>query len=175
MEIKIRKAGIKDLDRINEIYNYYVLESTCTYQTEPEPIESRKNWFINRNQKHPVIVIENNDKILGWGAISGFKERKAYENTGEVSVYVDHEWLHRGFGREILSRLIEEAGKIELHTLMAVISADQIPSIMLHEKYGFKTVGRLKEAGFKFGEWLDVVYMQYMVMKQGGEDECKKA
>ncbi len=163
MEIKIRKAETNDLERINEIYNYYVLESTCTYQTEPEPIESRKKWFNNHNERHPVIVVENNGRILGWGAISRFKERKAYENTGEVSIYIDHEWLHRGLGQIILSWLIEQAGKVGLHTLMAVISADQIPSIKLHEKYGFKTVAHLKEVGYKFGAWLDVVYMQYMV------------
>ena len=163
METTIRKAGTNDLERINEIYNYYVLESTCTYQTEPEPIESRKEWFNNHNEKHPVIVVENNGRILGWGAISRFKERKAYEHTGEISVYVDKEWLHRGLGKVLLTHLIEQAGSVGLHSLMAVISADQIPSIRLHEKYGFKTVAHLKEVGFKFGEWLDVVYMQYMV------------
>jgi L-amino acid N-acyltransferase YncA len=164
MEIKLRNAEIDDLERINEIYNYYVFESTCTYQTEPEPIESRKNWFINRNEKHPVIVVENNSRILGWGATSRFKERKAYENTGEISIYIDHDWLHRGLGKVILSYLIEQAGQVGLHTLMAVISADQTPSILLHEKYGFKTVAHLKEVGYKFGQWLDVVYMQYMIV-----------
>ena len=163
MEINIRKAETNDLERINEIYNYYVFESTCTYQTEPEPIESRKKWFNNHHEKHPVIIAEIDNRILGWGAISQFKDRMAYENTGEISVYVDHEWLHRGLGQAILSRLIEKAGKSGLHTLMAVISADQTPSIKLHEKYGFDTVGRLKEVGNKFGAWLDVVYMQYMV------------
>ena len=163
MEIKIRKAETDDLERINEIYNYYVLESTCTYQTEPEPIESRKKWFNNHNEKHPVIVAGIDNRILGWGAISRFKERKAYENTGEISVYIDHEWLHRGLGQAILSRLIEQAGNVGLHALMGVISADQTPSIKLHEKYGFETVGRLKEVGYKFGAWLDVVYMQYMI------------
>jgi len=175
MEAKIREAEFKDLERINEIYNYYVFQSTCTYQTEAEPIASRKEWFQNRNGKHPVMVAEIDNRILGWGAISRFKERKAYENTGEVSVYVDHEWLHKGLGKAILSSLIEKALEADLHTLMAVISADQIPSIKLHEKFGFKTVAHLKEVGYKFGEWLDVVYMQYMVMKGEGEDEHKTA
>lgn len=168
MEIKIRNAEINDLERINEIYNYYVLESTCTYQTEPEPIESRKEWFNNQDRKHPRIVAEIDNRILGWGAIARFKERKAYEHTGEISVYVDHERLHQGVGKVMLSWLIEQAGKVGVHSLMAVISADQTPSIKLHEKYGFKTVGHLKEVGNKFGEWLDVVYMQRMVMKNGG-------
>ena len=165
MEIKIRNAEIDDLERINEIYNYYVLESTCTYQTEPESIESRKKWFNDRNEKHPVIVAESDDRIIGWGAISRFKERKAYENTGEISVYVDQEWLGRGIGKRVLAYLIEQAGIAGLHTLMAIISADQIPSIKLHEKYGFKTVAHLKEVGYKFRAWLDVIYMQYMVME----------
>lgn len=171
MEIKIRKAEAGDLERINEIYNYYILNSTCTYQTEPEPIESRMNWFMNRNGKHPVLVAEVNSRVLGWGAISRFKERAAYENTGEVSVYIDSNWLHRGLGRAILIDLTGQAETSGLHTLMAVISADQTPSIKLHEKFGFKTVGRLKEAGYKFGKWLDVVYMQYMVKKGEGNNE----
>jgi phosphinothricin acetyltransferase len=178
MKIIIRNGAFEDLARINEIYNYYVLESTCTYQTMEESIEARQAWFKDREEKHPVIVAEIDEKVLGWGAISRFKERTAYEHTGEVSVYVDHGWLHCGLGKTILASLIEKAGKAGLHSLMAIISADQIPSVKLHEKYGFKTVAHLKEVGYKFGAWLDVVYMQYMVKKvnsgfftkRGGQD-----
>ncbi len=163
MKIKIRPAGVEDLERINEIYNYYVVNSTCTYQRDPVSMEERVKWFQSRNERHPVVVAQDSNQILGWGSISPFKERSAYENTGEVAVYVDHGFHRCGIGTEILKSLLLYAEKSGLHTLIAVISADQEPSLKLHEKLGFKISGRLTEVGYKFDKWIDVVYMQYIV------------
>ena len=163
MEVEIRPATLDDLDPINEIYNFYVRESTCTYQTEPEPLQSRIEWFQNREPKHPVVVADDNSQVVGWGAISPFKTRSAYQNTGEVSFYVDHSFLHRGIGTAILEALLAHAKKASLHTLIACISAEQEPSIRLCEKLGFKISGRFAEVGCKFDTWLDAVYLQYMV------------
>jgi phosphinothricin acetyltransferase len=101
--------------------------------------------------------------ITGWGAISPFKSRRAYNNTGEVTVYVDHRFLRCGIGTRILRALFDEAKKSDIHTLVASISADQEPSLRLHAKLGFKPAGRLAEVGYKFNRWLDIIYMQYMI------------
>ena len=163
MNIEIRLASSADLTRINDIYNYYVKNATCTFQIDEETIASRIKWFENRNGKYPVTVAVDKNKVLGWGAISRFKERAAYAPTGEISVYVDHRAHHQGIGEKLLVDLLERAKALGFHTLMSIISADQAPSIKLHEKYGFKVVADLKEVGYKFGKRLDVIYMQYMI------------
>jgi phosphinothricin acetyltransferase len=160
MDIHIRIAEQGDLARINGIYNDYVLRSTCTFQIEPETMADRTRWFSSRSEKYPVIVAVDENVILGWGAISRFKERAAYANTGEISVYVDSQVLHRGIGEQLLRNLLKRAKALNFHTLISIIAADQVPSIRLHEKSGFSMAARLSEVGYKFGQWLDVIYMQ---------------
>lgn len=159
----IRSALDADCEAINEIYNYYVVHSTCTYQTEPEPIASRRTWFAAHGPAHPVIVAEVNGAVVGWGSLSRFHPRAAYARTVENAVYVHHEHLGRGIGKAILAELVDRAGKLGHHTIIALISAEQGASIALHEKLGFARAGLIHEAGFKFGRWLDVAYLQKMV------------
>ena len=163
MTMEIRNASSADLTRINDIYNYYVKNSTCTFQIDEETMASRIKWFENRDDHYPVTVAVEKNRILGWGAISRFKAREAYANTGEISVYVDASVHRQGIGEKLLTDLLKRSGALNFHTLISIIAADQVPSIKLHEKHKFKTVAELKEVGYKFGQWLDVVYMQYMV------------
>jgi L-amino acid N-acyltransferase len=162
--IQIRPATADDLVAINEIYNYYVLNSTCTYQTEPETMEARRAWLADHDAKHPVTVAHLEDGLLvGWGSLTLFHRRAAYGRTLENSVYVHHEHHRQGIGRAILRDLIDRAKALSHHTIIALISADQSASVALHAEEGFVQVALLKEVGFKFERWLDVVYMQKML------------
>ena len=91
-----------DLDAINAIYNHYVLHSTCTYQEELEPSEARRRWFAHHGDKHPVIVAESSGEVIGWGSLSAYHPRSAYQKTVENSVYVHHEHQRRGIGSLLL-------------------------------------------------------------------------
>jgi phosphinothricin acetyltransferase len=159
----IRLATANDLPAINDIYNYYVLHSTCTYQESPEPIEDRQRWFAQHGPGHPVTVAEMDGKIVGWGSLSAYLVRSAYRNTVENSVYVHHEFHQRGIGSVILADLIERARTIGHRAIIAGIDGDQRASMKLHEKFGFEKVGHLKQLGFKFGRWLDVIYMELLI------------
>ena len=161
--VQIRLAGSEDLAAINDIYNYYVLHSTCTYQELPEPMEGREKWFADHGPRHPVIVAEMDGRIVGWGSLSAYHVRSAYRHTVENSVYVHHEFHRRGIGSVILADLIERARAIGHRAIIAGIDGDQQASVKLHEKFGFERVGHLKELGFKFGRWLDVIYMELLV------------
>ena len=162
-EIRIRKAEISDLDAINDIYNYYVLNSTCTYQITPETIQGRTAWFNEHDSSHPVIVAMAGKDIAGWASLSRFNKREAYSRTAEDSVYVRHDMLLAGIGTALLGEIIAVARRLDYHTIIAGISADQAGSIRLHEKSGFDQAGRMKETGFKFGRWLDTAYYQLML------------
>ena len=160
--IQIRLAGRADLSAINTIYNYYVLHSTCTYQTELSTDGERTAWFDVHGPRHPVTVAEKDGEVVGWGSLSRFHARAAYGNTVENSVYVRHDLHGQGIGSVLLRDLIARAKTIGHHSIVALISADQAASLALHVKVGFVEVGHLREVGYKFGRWLDVIYMQLM-------------
>lgn len=162
-DLTIRLATEVDCAAINDIYNHYVIHSTCTYQTEPETIESRRAWFAAHGPAYPVTVAEVNGVIVGWGSLSRFHPRAAYARTVENAVYVDHAHQGRGIGKAILVDLVDRAKALQHHTVIALISAEQTASIALHSKFGFVHAGLIQEAGFKFDQWLDVVYMQKML------------
>lgn len=160
----IRLATAADLPAINDIYNYYVHNSTCTYQLEPETLEARTAWFEQHlPETHPVTVATMESEVVGWGSLSQFRPRAAYGHTVEASVYLRHDVLRRGIGRALLLDLIARAKAAGHHSLIGGASADQAASLALQKSLGFQQVGRLKEVGFKFGRWLDVVYAQLML------------
>ena len=161
--IRIRDATTADLPVIDEIYNHYVLHSTCTYQTEPGTAEERAQWFAAHGPRHPVTVAEIEGRVVGWGSLSKFHPRAAYGNTVEDSVYLHHEARGKGIGTALLADLLERAQRIGHHTVIGGIDASQAASIRLHAKFGFVEAARLREVGFKFGRWLDVVWMQRML------------
>ncbi len=158
--ITIRPATEADLVAINDIYNHYVLTCTCTYQEVPEPIAGRRQWFSHHDELHPVIVAKADGKVIGWGSLSKFHERSAYRHTVENSVYVHEKHQGRGAGSALLTELIKLARAAGHHAIIAGIDGEQTASVALHTKFGFQKVGHLKQVGFKFGRWLDTIYMQ---------------
>ena len=159
----IRAGTPADLGAINDIYNHYVLHSTCTYQEEPEPLEGRRQWFEHHGDRHPIIVAEVDGRVAGWGSLSPYHARSAYRRTVENSVYVHHELHRRGIGSLLLQDLITRARRLDHRAIIAGIDADQPASVALHVKFGFEEVGHLKQVGFKFGRWLDVIYMELLL------------
>jgi L-amino acid N-acyltransferase len=159
----IRPATHADLEAINDIYNHYVRCSTCTFQVEPEPMSGRIAWFEAHGREHPVTVIEADGAVAGWGSLSRFHPRAAYGHTVENSVYVRHDRQHRGLGRALLADLIARAKTLGHHSIVALIAGEQTASVKLHATMGFTQAAHLKEVGFKFDRWLDVVYWQLML------------
>jgi phosphinothricin acetyltransferase len=110
-----------------------------------------------------VTVADDNGEVIGWGALSHFRDRFGYRFTVEASVYVRHDCHRRGIGRSILADLIERARRLGYHVVIGGASADQTASIALQKTMGFEEVARFKEIGNKFEQWLDVVFMQLML------------
>jgi phosphinothricin acetyltransferase len=159
----LRIATVDDLTAINDIYNHYVLNCTCTWKTEPDTMAQRKAWFAAHDQKHPVIVAEVDSRIIGWASLSEYRPNPAYHLTVEDSVYLRHDMLGRGIGSALLAELIHRGKAIGYHSILARISGDRATSIKLHKKFGFQIAGRLKEVGGKFNQVFDLVYMQLML------------
>ena len=95
--ISLRDATAADLPAISEIYNYYVLHSTSTYQLEPETLADRQAWFdLHSPDKYPVVVAELDGRVVGWGSLSRFHVREGYAPTVEASVYIAAGFHRRG-------------------------------------------------------------------------------
>ncbi len=170
-EITIRPARPADLADINAIYNYYIAHSTCVWETQPCSEAERKAWYEEHGQTMPVLVAESKGRIVGWAALGSF--RPAYTAAGmlEDSVYVHHDFHRRKIGSRLLAALIEAARRMSLRSILANISADQTPSIRLHQKFGFQKVAHLRDVGQKFNQRFDAVYLQLLLPHGGGE--CK--
>jgi L-amino acid N-acyltransferase YncA len=164
MEIKIRPYQIEDTQAILEIINYNILHSTALYDYKIRTFEQQKNILEEKiNKAFPVIVAEIEGELAGFGMYGEFRFREAYKYTVEHSVYVSNDFQGKGIGKLLLEALIQLAKKQKHHTMIAVIDAENQSSVEFHEKFGFKTVGIIKESGYKFDRWLDSVFMQLIL------------
>jgi L-amino acid N-acyltransferase YncA len=159
-DITIRPATPDDLRCINEIFNYYVNHSTCVWSTTPCSESERMAWYEEHGASMPVLVAESEGRVIGWGALGTFRTAYTQAGTLEDSIYIHHDFHHRGIGSRLLKELIDAARKMGLRSILANISGDQAPSIRLHEKFGFQKVAHLHQVGRKFNQWFDAVYMQ---------------
>ncbi len=159
----IRPATPADLPAITEIYNDAVLTTTATFDIEPRTEAEQRRWFAEHGPDYPLLVAEREGRVVGWASISRFAERPAYSITAETSVYIDAAHRGQGIGKELLGALIEAARRLGFHSLVARIAEGSEASIRLHERYGFETVGRLKEVGRKFDRLLDVYFLQLIL------------
>ena len=158
--LNIRKASLNDLESITAIYNEAVLNGTATFDTELKSIEDRTKWFSERDDNFPIIVAEKFGKVVGYAALNKWSERKAYDVTGEISVYVLPEFRKQGIGKRLVEMIAAIGEQTNLKTIIARITEGNDHSIYLHEQIGFKTVGTLRQVGKKFGKLLDVTVMQ---------------
>ena len=161
MNIQTRTYTEGDCPAILAIINEAILTSTALYDYHPRALEQQIAIFEDKISKgFPIIVAEENNKVIGFGYYSEFRFREAYKFTVEHSVYADKNYIGKGVGKLLLTELIELAKGQKLHTMIGVIDSENINSITFHEKFGFEKAGYIKESGYKFDKWLDSVFMQ---------------
>lgn len=158
-----RLAAVADAEAINAIYNHYVQTSAATFQVEDETSEERIEELRHRPANQPIIVLEDDGRIVGWGALSPFRSRCAYRDTTELTAYVRHESHRRGYGRTIVQDLLERARSLGYHTVLAASCEESVEMIRLLHLLGFQEAGRLRAVGSKFGRRLDVIYLQLIL------------
>jgi L-amino acid N-acyltransferase YncA len=164
MEIKLRAYKTEDTQAILDIINYNILHSTALYDFTIRTFDQQKEILEEKIKKDfPVIVAELEGTVVGFGMYSEFRFREAYKFTVEHSVYVNQDQHGKGIGKILLQELIRLAKNQKLHTMIAVIDAENQSSVVFHEKFGFKTVGVIKESGYKFDRWLHSVFMQLIL------------
>ncbi len=161
--MNVRPATVHDAEAIAAIYNHYVKTSTATFDTKTKSVEDRIEWIAEHGPRLPILVIEADEVVVGWGAVSSYAARPAWGNTVELGIYLDSDVRGRGLGAQLGRALIEAARKEGHHALIAQIVGDNEASMDLMERLGFERVGHLREVGFKFDRLHDVVLFELLV------------
>ena len=162
--VSLRAAQVSDAEAIAVIYNYEVETSTATFDLVPRSIEAQREWITVRSGAFSALVADDSAAgVIGFAALSTYRDRAGYRTTVENSVYVHRDYQRRGIGRLLLGALLETARDSGFHTVIARIDSQSSGSLALHESLGFVTVGIERQIGRKFGRWLDSVIMQKML------------
>src|SRR6476661_4175397 len=154
---------LRDLDRawsadVLAILNDAIVSSTALWDYVPRPLESMGPWFDAKEAgRFPVIgMIGGGEALLGFATYGSFRAWPAYKYSVEDSVYVHEAHRGQGIGRRLLTAIVERARLQNYHNVVACIEASNEPSRELHRRLGFEHCGTMRNAGFKFGRWLDL-------------------
>ena len=161
--MEVRPATPDDAEAIRVIYNREVEHTTATFDLVPRSLGDQRAWLTARSGAFSAVVATPSDEagtVVGFAALSPYKERAAYRTSVEDSVYVREDQQGRGVGRLLLSYLLDVASDSGFHAVFARIEARGTASRRLHAACGFALVGIEREVGRKFGRWLDVALMQ---------------
>lgn len=160
----LRPATEADLPALLEIYNDIILHTTAVYDYEPHTLEMRQAWYQAKVAANlPVIVAEDGGRPVGFSSYGPFRAWAAYQYTVENSIYVAQDQRGKGIGKALLPPLIAAAKGQGLHAMVASIDATNAASLNLHAAFGFTEVARFREVGFKFGGWLDLVFLELLL------------
>lgn len=154
--MKIRQIQDEDIVRITEIYNWYILNTTVTFETEVISPPVMKKRVQEKVEKYDWLVGELDQKVIGYAYYGSFRSRPAYNHTVELTIYLAQESVGKGFGKPLYGELIQSAEKRGFRELIGIIALPNPGSTALHQKLGFEEVGVLKRVGHKFDRYIDV-------------------
>jgi len=158
----VRPGRPEDLPGVNAIYNHYVAHSHATFEIEPVTAAAREEWAQHYAEtgRYRLLVVADDDQVLGWATSSPFAERAAYETSVQVSVYLDPTATGRRLGARLYGALLPLLEGEDLHRAYGGIALPNPASVALHERFGFREAGRFHEQGRKFGRYWDVVWLE---------------
>jgi L-amino acid N-acyltransferase YncA len=157
----IRPVDAADADTIAAIYANHVLHGTASFETEPPTIDFWQDKIASITTRGwPFLVAAMDDAVVGYAYATQFRDRAAYAHTCENSIYVNAQNVGQGIGTLLLLALVTEAKHCGFREIIAVIGGAEPASVALHARCGFRHAGRMENVGYKFGRWLDTVYMQ---------------
>jgi L-amino acid N-acyltransferase YncA len=162
--IQIRDARPQDAEAIRAIYNDAVLNTTAVFDYTAREPQAQRDWLqMKAGQDLPVLVAEKNGAVLGYCSYGPFRPWPAYLYTVENAIYVAPDSRGKGIGSLLLPPLLDIAKRRGLRTMIAGITANNAASLRLHERFGYVHAGLIREAGWKFERWLDLVFLQRML------------
>ncbi|MBQ1802014.1 GNAT family N-acetyltransferase [Lachnobacterium bovis] len=158
----IRRAKHEDLECLMNIYNDAIINTVATFDTEEKDFDDRKKWFEEHlNDPYAIFVEEIDGVVAGYVSLSRYRDRKAFDGSVEISIYLHKDYRGQGVGTRLMQFILDFAKKNKkINTVVSLITGENIISCKLHEKFDFVYCGELKKVGFKFGKWLDLKIYQ---------------
>lgn len=158
----IRPVARGDLERLIEIYNYYVINTPITFDVEPYTVEKRADWFVQFAPagRYRLLVAESEVGVVGYAGTMRWRPKAAYDTTVETTIYCAHDAVGKGVGRRLYEALFEALRGEDVHRYVAGYTMPNAATAALHERLGFHQVGIFSEVGRKFGKYWDVCWME---------------
>jgi phosphinothricin acetyltransferase len=160
MSEMIEEYREEHLAELTEIYNYYVLNTTATWHTQPMTADDMRKLVVSGGERYKTFVLTEGRCVCGYVSIREFKPRDAYIGTAEIGIYFRPEYCGRGLGDKAVQHIETYAKSAGFHVLIAAISGENTASIRLFEKNGYEKCAHYREVGIKFGKRLDAVSYQ---------------
>lgn len=161
--MQIRPIQDGDIAQITEIYNWYILNTTITFETAAISAPDMKQRTQEKVEQYDWLVGELNQAIIGYAYYGRFRSRAAYDHTVEATIYLAPEKIGNGFGQRLYRELIQSVERRGFREIVGVIALPNQASTRLHQKLGFSEVGVLQRVGYKFDKYIDVGIWQKSV------------
>ncbi len=161
--IQIRTVTLDDAQKCLDIYSYYVLNTTITFEYDTPTLDEFKQRIQKITQKYPYLVAIIDNEIVGYAYATSYKERAAYDWSVETTVYVKKDKHGLGIGNVLYSQLEQSLKEKKIVNMLACITYPNPKSIDFHTNFGFEKVGHFPKVGYKFNEWRDIVWMQKVI------------
>jgi len=158
--MKIRNATPADAETILKIYAPFITETTISFETEVPTIEEFAARIENITKNYPYLVCESDNKLVGFAYAARHRERAAYKYSAESSIYIVPEYQSRGIGKALYTKLFELLHYRSIKMVYAGITLPNEKSVGLHKALGFREAGVFHNVGYKFGKWLDVLWLE---------------
>lgn len=146
-----------------DIYNYYVLNTTISFHTEPQTLEEMRQSVLSGDPRYKSYAILQNGSLAGYVLIARHKNKQAYDTSGEISIYLQPGCGGQGIGGQALKFIEQKAAELRFHVLVATVCADNEPSRRLFTRHGYEQSALFREIGHKFGRWLDIASYQKII------------
>lgn len=155
--MKIRAIENKDIESCLDIYNYYIENTTITFEEEKLNLVEFSNRCAKIREKYPYIVCQNdNGEVLGYAYLSAYSDRSAFRITADLSIYVNKDYTHEHIGSLLLEEIEKLAKKQNILNIISIVTDENINSNTFHESHGFILEGTMHDVGLKFGRILGV-------------------
>ncbi|MFT3740601.1 MAG: GNAT family N-acetyltransferase [Breznakibacter sp.] len=160
MSVILKPLAESDFPVVKEIYDWYIVNSTATFHTEPISVDELKSFIYIGDARFCSFLVEVDGSTVGYSYLTRYKNRQAYDRTAEITLYLKHGFTGKGIGTAVVGQMEQIARQGGIKTLLAIVTGENDNSIRLFEKNGYGKCAHFKRVGEKFGRVLDVLGFQ---------------
>lgn len=160
MSMVIRDVKKEDFEKMLSIYRYYVEETTISFEEEVPSLANYSQRLNHILEKYPILVVEENQKLVGYAYAHAFRGFSAYDKVAEVTVYLAKEAGAKGLAGCLYEKLESLLIQKKITKAIACITSDNIPSLKFHKKNGYQQIAEFTKIGYKFNQWLNIIWLE---------------